>query len=279
MNEIYEAKLERKDKISHGTNEYEAIEFITQKYVEKKWMKKKKVNKKKNKSKPKKYQQRKKNIKKERKLKDDERKSDPSSIHSDLLNFNEENKTFDNDTPVNWVKFTENEDEDEIDNDKIPSLLDVNEMQNFAFSDLAHKNLMNDIDQKKIDKSTILSMYKINKNGNDNINHNNINPMIMQFNPSPFPKKINYNPLNQNININMNHMNNMDNNVKQSMQINDNPFRIDSNNMNNMDHNVEQNDNPFRIDNNSEVKFDPFNHINDLCANNGDYVYNSKVSC
>eukprot|EP00486_Rosalina_sp_Unknown_P014910 CAMPEP_0201596108 /NCGR_PEP_ID=MMETSP0190_2-20130828/192894_1 /ASSEMBLY_ACC=CAM_ASM_000263 /TAXON_ID=37353 /ORGANISM="Rosalina sp." /LENGTH=274 /DNA_ID=CAMNT_0048056333 /DNA_START=2858 /DNA_END=3682 /DNA_ORIENTATION=+ len=237
--------------------------------------------------------------------------SDEGKIESvpDLLNFHQEHedehKKYDDDKPSNWVKFTENEGEIvhiEDGDHMMPSLLDLNEMQNFAFSDLASLNAQNGVDlidimdkdimnnnnynnSNRIDKAAILSMYNIDNNGNNNHNNNNMvnynamNPQIGMNPSSPFPKReimANNNYIYSNYFV-YNH--DLSSNVAQS-PLNENINKKDKDKRENS-----VNENPFRNDSNYnnnkmiKAKFNPFNYINDLCANNGHYVYNANVSC
>ena len=230
VNKIYESKLKQKEKINHETNEYRSIDFITQKYVEKKWMIKKQ------------HHHKKKNNKKLNKKRSESKPKKQDKDIPDLLNFNLEYKSYndDDDKPSNWVKFTENEGvikaaHIEDGDDTMPSLLNLNEMHNFAFSDLSKANKIycqdimdidNDNSINKLDKVAILSMYKSDNNGNNNNNNNN--PL------APFPKgEI------------------MSNNTK-----------------------LEHEDKKIEI-----AKFNPFDYINDIVGNAGSYVYSANVSC
>lgn len=307
VNKIYEAKLKKRDKITYETNEYKSIDFITQKYVEKKWMIKDSNNhKKKNKKNRKKFNKRrsekvimnnidndndnddKKNKKKFNKRREeklimnnnnnvhdnDKRESEDSkSDVEDLLNFDKAHKLYEDDKPSDWVRFTENEDKIEIsyieDGDHMmPSLLDFNEMNNFAFSDLALGNVHNDFDPininqdimdnnindnndnsiNKLDKAAILSMYK---SDNNQVVYSHINPMIRMKSSSPFPKSQIIIANNMNIKKEVGNVGNVVNVV---------------------------NDNPFRNENNYNI-FNPFNYINDIVGNTGCYVYSPNVSC
>jgi len=193
VNKIYESKLKKREKINHETNEYRSIDFITQKYVEKKWMIKKQ------------HHHKKKNDKKLNRKRSESKPKKQDKDIPDLLNFNHEYKSYDDDKPSNWVKFTENEDEIkavhvEDGDDMMPSLLNLNEMHNFAFSDLSKANniycqdimdIDNDNSINKLDKAAILSMYKSDNNGNNNNNNNNNTKLenkdkkieIAKFNP------------------------------------------------------------------------------------------------